>query len=129
MIDTSAWVQFFRSGAGPVSDEVARLVESDRAWITGPVIAELLHGTRSPKERDELATLLSTVAYAEVERRDWEAAGDRLRELRTKGLTVPLSDAVIASVAARLELAVLALDWHYDLLPARRWVPAEQERP
>jgi len=123
LIDTSAWVHFFRSGEGLVSDEVARLVGSGNAWIAGPVVAELLHGTRSPRERRELAVLLGTLPYADVERGDWETAGDTLRGLREKGLTVPLSDVVIATVAKRLNLAILAVDWHYDELPARRWAP------
>jgi len=124
LIDTSAWVQFFRFGQGPVADEVARLVEADEAWLTGPVLAELLHGTRSTRERKELASLLAPLPWADVTRADWEAAGDLLCTLREKGRTVPLSDVVIAVVARRLDLAVLTLDAHFAELPARRWTPA-----
>jgi predicted nucleic acid-binding protein len=121
LIDTSAWITFFRSGLGPVADEVARLVQADRAWLTGVVLAELLRGTRTVREKTELDALLSVVPYAETERADWERAGEFLRTLRTRGLSVPLSDAVIAAVAERRGLAVLALDRHFDELPARRW--------
>jgi len=129
LIDTSAWVQFFRHGEGPVSDEVARLIEADQAWTTGPVIAELLHGTRSDRERRELSTLLTTLPYAEVLRDDWETTGDLLRRLREKGRTLPLSDALMATVAKRLDLAVLTLDAHFDELPAKRWAAPTQSRP
>jgi predicted nucleic acid-binding protein len=125
LIDTSAWVQFFRHGEGPIADEVARLIEADEAWTTGPVVAELLHGTRSDRERRELSTLLETLSYADVLRADWEAVGDLLRRLREKGRTLPLSDALIASVAKRLDLTVLTLDAHFDELPARRWNAGE----
>ena len=118
---TSAWITFFRSGQGPVADEVERLIQADRAWLTGVVLAELLRGTRTVGEKTELDALLSVVPYAETERADWERAGEFLRTLRTRGLTVPLSDAVIAAVAERRGLAVLALDRHFDELPARRW--------
>jgi predicted nucleic acid-binding protein len=127
LIDTSAWVQFFRSGQGPVSDEVARLVEADLGWTTGVVVAELLHGTRSARERRELAALLATLPYVEVERPDWEATGDLLRTLREKGRTVPMSDVLIAAVAKRHDLAVLTLDGHFEWLPAKRWSVAAPE--
>lgn len=121
LVDTSAWVHFFRHGEGPIADQVAALIRSDQAWITGPVVTELLHGTRSARERKDLESLLAVLPFAEVLRPDWEQAGDVLRKLREKGVTVPLSDALIAVVAERHELAVLATDKHYDELPARRW--------
>ncbi|MDY6849215.1 MAG: PIN domain-containing protein [Thermodesulfobacteriota bacterium] len=60
--------------------------------------------------------LFSTISYAEVDREDWEKAGNLLRKLRRRGVTVPLSDAIIAVVARKHGYAILTLDRHFDHL-------------
>jgi len=116
LIDTSAWIAFFRSGDSPVADVVSGLIRSDRATLVGPVLAELLHGVRTEKEASNLRRVAIVLQYVEVDRSDWEAAGERLRQLRSKGVTVPLTDALIAAIATRRSLDVLSLDAHFQHL-------------
>ena len=63
LVDTSAWIDFFRRTEGEVGDTVANLVEEDQAVMTGPVLAELLRGVRSAKEGEELRVLLEALPY------------------------------------------------------------------
>ena len=49
LIDTSAWIDFFRSISGAAGDVVTDLIRLDKAYLTGPIIAELLHGVRGKK--------------------------------------------------------------------------------
>jgi predicted nucleic acid-binding protein len=116
LVDTSAWIDFFRRRDGNVGDTVADLVERDQAILAGPVMAELLRGVRGSKEAAQLKTLLGALPYVEVQRLDWEAAGKSLRELRSRGLTLALTDAVIAAVASRYGLPVLTLDKDFEHL-------------
>ncbi len=117
LIDTSAWIDFLRHSGGRAGDIAAELIRLDRAFITGPVIAELLHGCRGKKETAQLQFLFSAVPCLDIIREDWQATGECMRDLRKKGLAVPLSDALIAVVAARNKMAVLTLDKHFQHLP------------
>lgn len=116
LIDTSAWIDFFRNQSGAVGDIVATLIEREQAVMTGPVLAELLQGLKSRQESNTLRELFAVLPYLEVSRRDWEKSGDLLRKLRQRGITVPLTDALIASVAKRTGCAVLTLDRHFEHL-------------
>ncbi len=116
LIDTSAWIDFFRNDSSPYTDAVALLIEQDRAIITGPVIAELLQGLKTQRESDDLCKLLSIVAYVEVKSDDWNATGLLLGKLRRSGITVPLTDALIAVVAKHNDYNVLTIDQHFNHL-------------
>jgi predicted nucleic acid-binding protein len=113
IIHTSAWIDFFRRQTTPVGDAVAGLVERDEAMITGPVISELLQGLKNRKESETLGELLNVIPYIEVIRADWEETGATLLRLRQRGISVPLTDALIAAVARRTGCGVLTLDHHF----------------
>jgi predicted nucleic acid-binding protein len=116
LIDTSAWIDFLRHSGGRAGDIAVELIRLDRAFITGPVIAELLHGCRGKKETAQLQHLFAAVPCVDIIREDWQAAGECMRALREKGLSVPLADALIAVVATRNKMAVLTLDKHFQHL-------------
>lgn len=113
LIDTSAWIDFLRSNSGSAGDLVADLIQLDNAYLTGPIIAELLHGAQGKKEASMLDFLFTTIPYLEISRNDWKTAGDTLQKLRGKGLSIPLTDVLIATVAIRNNMAVLTLDKHF----------------
>lgn len=46
LIDACAWIDFFKSQTGSLGNQVADLIEANRAAITGGVIAELLEGIK-----------------------------------------------------------------------------------
>jgi len=116
MVDTSAWVAYFRPGKSATSSRVRQLIQNYQAFLTGPVLAEMLQGVKGKKEEKDLETTFSILPFIEVQRSDWEVAGVQLLKLRQKGVTVPLTDAVIAAVARRKRLKVLTLDRHFDHL-------------
>jgi predicted nucleic acid-binding protein len=58
----------------------------------------------------ELQALFGVVHFVDTGRADHQAAGARLREMRTAGVTVPASDAPIAAVAVRAGLPLLTVD-------------------
>lgn len=116
LIDTSAWIDFFRNQTGPIGDTVAALIEQDQAVITGPILTELLQGLKNKQETATLNELLSIIPFAEVTRNDWERTGNLLRKLRQQGITLPLTDALIAIVAKRHGFEVLPLDQHFEHL-------------
>ena len=116
LIDTSAWIKFLRKGNDPVSDRVDQLIQAGQAVLTGPVLAELLQGCKSEAEQRKLLRVLAPIRFADVTRGDWSTAGDALGRLWRQGITLPLSDALIATVARRNGLPVLTLDKHFQHL-------------
>lgn len=120
LIDTSAWINFFRFKDDLVGDIVTNLIHHDNAYLTGPVIAELLHGVRGKKEKADLDIFFETIPCLQVTHNDWFECGNMLLKLREKGLAIPLTDVLIAAVAIRNEAAVLTLDKHFQNLPVQR---------
>ncbi len=120
LVDTGAWVAFFR-GSVPGRSEVRALVTENRALRCGPVELELRRGLR----RREAAAVLgvwSAVPPLAVEATDFTSAGDLLRDLRESGKSLPSMDGLIAALALRYEVPLLSLDHHFALVPGlRRW--------
>ena len=125
LIDTSAWIDFLRSSEGELGDLVAEFVNFDRAYITGPVKAELLHGARGKKEKSQLKFLFLNIPCLTVKDIDWLTTGETLQKLKRKGITVPLTDALISSIAVRNDMAILTLDKHFLQLPVQCLDPYE----
>jgi predicted nucleic acid-binding protein len=76
---------------------------------------ELLQGVRSG-ERATLAELLEALAYVELEREDFAAAGELLGSLRRAGRLIPATDALIGACCIRRGMALLTLDRHFDAI-------------
>jgi len=116
MVDSSAWVAYFRPGSESLSDLIIQLLDQERIAICGMVELELLQGAR-PDERKELRSLFQALSFIETQRSDFIAAGDRLAALRRKGITIPAADGLIATLCAKHRLKLLAIDKHFDYLP------------
>ena len=117
LIDTCAWIDFFKSQTGSLGNQVAELIEVNQAAITGVVIAELLQGIKHENEGKRLQLLLKSIHYLSTEDSDWLQAGQLAQQLRKKGLTLPLTDVLIATIAQRYAVPVLTVDKHFQYLP------------
>jgi predicted nucleic acid-binding protein len=122
LVDTCAWIDFLRNSEGALGDQVAQLIVEGRARMCGAVVAELLQGVKkdasnkSKQEAAQLQLLIERVPTVETIEADWYTAGHALQALRQKGMTLPLTDALIASVAKRNNLTVLTVDAHFKHL-------------
>lgn len=117
LVDTSAWVEFFR-GTSKIADAVTKLIEIGRASICGVILYELIQGAKSKHESLNLAEILSGVPYLEMTPEIWINAGNLSTKLRGKGITVPMSDLLIGAIALEHDLEVLTLDAHFASIPA-----------
>ena len=114
LIDSSAWVEFFRRKGDPIAKQrVARILEDDQAAYTCPVRFELLSGVKPEEEADltEAFRLSSHVPFASD---DWKEAALLERALRSKGVTIPRNDLFVATVGIRTGLGVVCRDAHFD---------------
>lgn len=113
MLDTTAWIDFLRAGSGALGEAARKLIAADRAVLCGVVVAELVHGYKGEREQAQLRKLLDTIPRLDTIEEDWDNAGNLLRRLKEKGVTVPLTDAIVAVVAQRYSIAVLTADAHF----------------
>lgn len=109
LIDTSAWVDFFR-GSGPLADRVDELLAVNEAAVCGPVLTELRRGLRSAAERRKVIPLLSACHELDQPERLWEEAGELGYVLARKGIAVKTLDLLIATYALSHGVALLASD-------------------
>ena len=116
LIDTSAWIEFFRAAGNPaIKSQVAEALNQNAAAYTCPVRFELFIGARRA-ERDVLREGLSYARRIPATPAHWDAAAEYGANLRAKGATVPASDLLIAAVAASTGIPLIVCDNHFDLI-------------
>jgi predicted nucleic acid-binding protein len=92
---------------------IAGWFKTNPVAVCGIVRAEVLHGARSPGDRANLVAMLNRFAQVPIPDALWDMVGDNLALLRSRGLTVPLPDAVIATVALVYDIEAWARDRHF----------------
>lgn len=117
LFDTCAWIDFLRYPDGILGDLMATAIEDDKALLCGVVMSELLQGAKGKKESRQLDLIFSTIKSLPCEEVVWHEAGLILQDLKYKGITVPLTDALIAVIAKRHRVDVVTLDKHFKHLP------------
>ncbi len=114
MIDTSIWIEYFKG------NEAAAAVIDDQAgydlYVMGPIVSELIQGMKTENEMELFAVLIESLPCLKILDRHWLAAGLTGSELRKKGITVPLPDLLIYTVAAENNCAIFSLDNHFSLI-------------
>ncbi len=116
LVDTSVWIDFFR-GVASVKELLTKLIGRDRVFTAGPVLFELLQGIKSPEERGQVKEALLSMNFLEITPADWEGAALVSRELRSKGVTIPMTDLLLAQLAKAHDLEIISLDPHFDQIP------------
>lgn len=117
IVDTSVWIEFFNRPDSAEMAEVARLLDAHAVSLTGVILAELLQGTQTEKERDLLKTTLDALPILPESRSTWERVGLLSFRLRRAGVTIPLSDLLIAVLAQQHGQSIYTLDPHFDEIP------------
>jgi predicted nucleic acid-binding protein len=107
VVDTSVWVDYFRSAGAPQLDELL----GDGLVLLAPVVAaELLSAPLTRAERRDLTALLASLPLHATPFPHWLAVGELRARLAKAGLTVSTPDAHVAQCA----LDTGALLWSQD---------------
>lgn len=115
--DTSVWIPFFNRPDSLEKNALDLLIDADEVALVGVVLAELLQGCRTPSERDDLSYALLALPYYEVTQSTWLQTGHLSAALLRKGVTLPLSDLIIASLAIERDCRIYSLDTHFKKIP------------
>ena len=116
LVDTSVWVEFLCGEKIAIKKRLEKLLDENRAVVTGIILAELLTGIANEKEQRFLEECFLGLPFLEATREIFATAGKMGAVLRKKGITIPLSDLIIASLAKANDLTVLTLDNHFQTL-------------
>lgn len=118
LVDTSSWVEYLRNREAETGDVVESLVLSGEAAWCDMTLVELWHGVRGAREKRDLKEMEGAIDLVPVDERSWRLASRLALRCREKGLTVPVSDIVIAACAVAHSLELEHCDRHYDhILP------------
>lgn len=109
LVDTSAWVEFFRDSA-PMASLVDEALASGEAALCGPIETELRRGLLDERERKKVLPLLDGCHWLGTPENLWVEAGELGYVLRRRGVTPKTLDLLIATYALAHNAELLTLD-------------------
>jgi len=115
LVDTSAWIEFFRD-RGPVAARVDQLLESNDVAVCGPILTELRRGFRSAADRNRVLPLLEACHQLAQPGQLWEEAGELGFVLGRKGVSVKTLHLLIAAYALSHFVGLLTADRDFWLI-------------
>ncbi len=122
LVDTSAWVDFFGAERSAVA-RVGELLDGGAAVICGPILAELLSGTRTSGEYARLRDLAEGLERLPDPEDAWTRVAEYRFALARGGFLVGLIDLLIAATALDAGLTLLTRDRDFQRI--RTVVPIE----
>lgn len=113
IVDTSVWIEYFNRLKSPEKYAVDALIDTDTAVLVGIVLSELIQGCRTSKEAESILWHLGALRFLEMNFASWRRTGELSFALRRRGLTLPLSDLIVAALALEHGCSVFTLDPHF----------------
>ena len=114
LVDSSVWIDFFRSSPGRAGSELRRMIEESEPFaITGVVVAEVLQGLTRDSARIEgflaLWDMLEPKGFG-----TYREAAAIYRAARARGIVLTTIDTVIAAIALEHGTSVFTLDQDFS---------------
>jgi predicted nucleic acid-binding protein len=118
LVDTSAWVEYFRRHDSAPTDTVRSLAATGESFLTcGPITMEVLAGAATPSVLDTIHRILALGSDIPVDLKHFEEAADLYRACRTQGFTIrSLIDCLIAVLAMAEGVEVLHHDRDFNAI-------------
>ena len=116
IVDTCIWIDYFK-GLPEIKEDLATLISEHSLCLCGIVIYELFQGIKDAKEKEMVKSDLEAFPYLEMNRSTWERAANLSLTLRHKGITIPSSDLILASLATENRCMIFTKDAHFDKIP------------
>ncbi len=114
LIDTSCWIEALRERGNPeVRRRLQEHVHGGRACWAPVVRLELWNGARGDREKKILREFEQVLPELEMTAEVWDLACDLARRARMTGLTLPVSDILIAACARHHEVEIESTDAHF----------------
>ena len=114
LVDTNVLIDYFR-GSDP---DFNKKFDSLQIGICGIVKTELLHGAKSDDEADRMLGFFQSFNLIPIDEYDWEFAGLMLQTFRSQGISIPVTDALIAYIGIKYDIPVWTNDKHFKYMQA-----------
>jgi hypothetical protein len=114
IIDTSIWVDFFRGNSEVIRKRILELATDNSIYYNGIIISELLTGAKSNKQFDFILENFEGLKYLEMDKDFFIYISRITNQLRTEGITLPISDVMIAAHTKMNNLIVFTKDRHFE---------------
>jgi predicted nucleic acid-binding protein len=122
LIDTSAWIEYFRATGSSAAVEVRRLLaeETDQVAMCEPVAMEILSGAVDDAAHEKLERLVNGLPSLVVDTAvDFRTAAQIYRAGRRAGQTIrSINDCLIAAVAIRHTARLVHQAADFDVIVA-----------
>jgi predicted nucleic acid-binding protein len=122
LIDTSAWIEYFRATGSAAAVEVRRLLstESEHVVICEPVAMEILAGATDDDRYAKLERLVNGLPSLATDNAvDFRSATAIYRAARRGGQTIrSINDCLIAAVSIRHDASIIHRDADFELIAA-----------
>ncbi len=112
LADTNIFIDFWNNP----TENLKNVFIKEDIVICGVVRAELLHGAVSAKDFANITTMLEAFDEFYLESPDWQILGENLYRLRKRGISVPFTDAIIATIALKHDIPIWTGDKHFLLI-------------
>jgi predicted nucleic acid-binding protein len=120
LIDTSAWIEYFRATRSTAAAEVRRLLSDETGQIAmcEPIAMEILCGATNDNTRTTLERLVNGLPSLSIDNAvDFRAAADIYRAARRLGETIrSINDCLIAAVTIRHGARIVHRDADFDVI-------------
>lgn len=120
LADTSVWIEYFNKSDSGYGESLEQLLREGRVVVAGVILTELLQGAKIEKEFNEILESIVALPILETNLDTWIQAGRISFSLRRKGITIPVTDLMIACLALENDCLVLTLDPHFAKIPKIR---------
>jgi len=128
VVDTSAWIDYFRGIVAPHTDTLDSQLQTNRIIIGDLIIIELLQGFKTKKEYDQARKLIERLEYRDfVGRTIALKSAENFRILRSKGITVRKTiDVIIATFCIENGFQIIHNDRDFD--PMEKYLGLEVKK-
>ena len=120
LLDTSVWIDALRGKTPHIVAATHALLNDDRILTCGPVIFEIKRGLR-PSDRKKILPLFDALIRLSVDETVWDNVGTLDASLRSKGITIPPMDLIIAQVCLHHKVTLFTLDEHFSSIPGLKF--------
>ncbi len=120
IVDTSAWIEYFRDGVPTVVQGVDHCLDRDLVGIGDLVYCEVMQGLRSRHLQQKVSSLLlSLPKYEMVGFSIAEKSARNYRLLRSRGVTVRKTiDVLVGTFCVENRFQIIHHDKDFDLMAA-----------
>lgn len=117
LVDTSSWIHFLRTDGDPLArGRVLDALDNGQARLCPIVQLELWNGASGKREIHILNQFASTIPELAINTAVWQLAYETARQLRSRGITIPASDVLIAACAKYHGATLETTDSDFELI-------------